>query len=461
MTFGNANGSDLLSWRFGQRARKPAGGFCFVTVRSLLRAWQAYRDGEIRLVDLRAWLACIEVVARRCELQRGRNRHYRVEELRPVIGGPGGAQLRRSIGRLESSGLLAWSESAIRFEVGSWDAGAVAGISPRLLGRKLPLPRRMIRHLAAGSSRAVMATVFAHLVRCLHYRDGQCVSGGFCKASWISETFGVHERNVKAARQQLIRQGWLLPASCPQRVMNGLGMGMEINLLWTAANRGVRHADSAPPILLCVTGTPPPRRNMKLSSRSEKQNPPRAFTGCRERPKAPAAPAAVPRLAKRSDGVTAERALPTLKNVTEGDLHDDRRLEALFAQAIQRNWVRDCGSDRLNFWAAAEHARAIGTSNMPGLFVWVVSKQRWRYVTQQDEDSALRRLSGMSRRTQTLVGHARPGGLMAAACVCDEVLQRLLTQPAEQLRGQALFEHALKQHGTLTTRSRIGYGTVV
>jgi hypothetical protein len=436
MTFGNANGSDLPSWRFGQRARKPAGGFCFVTMRSLLRAWQAYRDREIRLVDLRAWLACIELVARRCELQRGRNRHYRVEELRPVIGGPGGAQLRRSIGRLESSGLLAWSESAIRFEVGSWDAGAVAGISPRLLGRKVPVPRRMIRHLAAGSSRAVMATAFAHLVRCLHYRDGQCVSGGFCKASWISETFGVHERNVKAARQQLIRQGWLLPASCPQRVMNGLGMGMEINLLWTAANRGVRHADSAPPILLCVTGTPPPRRNMKLSSRLETQNPPRQLAGSRGRPAASGAPVAVRDLAMRSDGATAGRALPHLHDVTEVDLRDDQRLGALFAQAIQRNWVHDCDSDRLNFWAAAEHARTVGTRNVPGLFVWVVSNQRWNYITQRDEDGARQRLAGPPPRVVTPAdSRVSRETWSPVAAICSNVLGRLAERRQKSVSG--------------------------
>lgn len=390
------------------------------------------------MADLRAWLACVELVARRCALQRGRNRHFRFEELQSLVGAPGVAQLRRSIARLESSGLLAWSESAIRIDVGPGSAGTVAGICPKLLGRKVPVPRRIIRHLAAGSSRAIVATVFAHLIRCLHYRDGQCVSGGFCKASWVSETFGVHVRNVKAARQQLIRLGWLIPATCPQRVMNGLGMGMEINLLWASGSSGARRADSAPPILLCVSGTPPLRRNMKLSSRPETHKPSEdGGTGSRVGP--------------------AVLAAPTLRNVVEADLGDDRRLSTLFAQAIERKWVSDCSSDRLNFWAAAEHARAIGQRNLPGLFVFLVKHRRWGFITQRDEDRARSRIVGAAPRLGQQVYHGVPRrGPSSAATICASLLECLKVQQQAQIgqmdRGSAALGSRVSVRARLLNR---------
>ena len=45
-------------------------------------------------------------------------------------------------------------------------------------------------------------------------------------------------------------------------------------------------------------------------------------------------------------------------------------------------------ADRLRFVAAAEHARAIGTTNPCGLFVRLVRGGLWSFVTQDDEDAA-------------------------------------------------------------------------
>ena len=47
-------------------ARKPVGGFVFLTVQQLCLLWWAYRTRLIQLMDFRVWCAAQEMVARRC-----------------------------------------------------------------------------------------------------------------------------------------------------------------------------------------------------------------------------------------------------------------------------------------------------------------------------------------------------------------------------------------------------------
>ncbi len=53
--------------------------------------------------------------------------------------------------------------------------------------------------------------------------------------------------------------------------------------------------------------------------------------------------------------------------------------------------------DRLRFFAAAEHAKAIGTRNPCGLFATLVRRKLWHYATLDDEDAARRRLQSASQ----------------------------------------------------------------
>ena len=105
--------------------------------------------------------------------------------------------------------------------------------------RKVPVPRRMIRRLAGGLSRSRMATVIAHLMRCLFYKKGQgCTSSGCCKASWIARVFGVTERSVYDARRYLVVElGWLTTQESTQRVLNRDGLWVTIDLAWGPEGR--------------------------------------------------------------------------------------------------------------------------------------------------------------------------------------------------------------------------------
>lgn len=70
------------------------------------------------------------------------------------------------------------------------------------------------------------------------------------------------------------------------------------------------------------------------------------------------------------------------------DLPTPARLVTLHAEAKRCGFVTDSEADRLKFFAAAEHARAKGTSNVAGLFAAVVRRGLWRFISQADEDAA-------------------------------------------------------------------------
>jgi hypothetical protein len=164
----------------GEGKPKPEGGFCLISVGALLQSWQAYRDGSIQYQDLRVWFAAHELAARRCTLRKGRTPAYRVDELAGLLRG-GRKPFRGSLSRLEASGLMSWGSSAITFPKPE--------SSTRLEKRLVPVPRRALRFLAGCTKPVLAATVLAHLVRCLFYRDGDRPRGPV--ASWVAEVFGV------------------------------------------------------------------------------------------------------------------------------------------------------------------------------------------------------------------------------------------------------------------------------
>jgi hypothetical protein len=359
--------------------KKPAGGFRLVSVVEVASAWWAYSEGLIRIADLRAWFACHEAKARRCNGKDREAPRFVLEEIRGLTGVPV-SKLRGSIKRLEAAGLLSWSESALTFGTGH-DLGA--GFAAFLSGlpnnaRMVPVPRRIVRLIAGGSRPALIACILGHLLRCLYYRKGLVEPKGRCKASWVADTFGVSLRRVKDARAELVRLGWLLPEEAPQWALNRWGAWVSINLAWHRLD-GTSEAGSvpktAPPRAESVPKTAPPDSDNEPLRESKNQKPASdGATGF-----------------SNSEGQGGENP-PTLRDVVPADLRDTGRLLTLQAEAVGLGLVDDSESGRLKFVAAAEHARVIGTRNPSGLFVRLVRRKLWHFLTQDDEDAARLRL---------------------------------------------------------------------
>src|SRR5919198_6724509 len=223
------------------QAKKPRGGFIFLTVQQLCLLWWAYRARLIQLRDVRVWFAAQEMTARRCQIDSGQVPTYTPRELHGLVGGGGGEHLRASIRRLETTGLLIWSSTTLTFATSPTDLRGCHNLADFHTmynaipnhHRRVPMPRQVIRLIAGGCRASVIATLLGHLLRCLYYRDRHCVSGGWCKASWIAEVFRMDLRNIKAARKHLVTIGWLRLCDTPQPLCNRWGTYALINLSWT------------------------------------------------------------------------------------------------------------------------------------------------------------------------------------------------------------------------------------
>lgn len=356
--------------------RKPDGGFVFIPASMLIAAWWLYKRRLIELKDLRLWLAAHELTASRCSLKEGRVPDYRMEEFARLIGS--GCRPVASVARLERVGLITWSRSRVSFatrlsDIQAQDHDLLTASVQAVQNhkRRVPVPRRILRHLARTTRPASIATVFGHLLRCMYYRDGGCSPVGLCKAAWIAEHFGMHVRNIKHARRELEAAGMLLRQETPQWLLNRWGLRVEINLAWEPPGF-VKRRKSPPRERVIRTQSPPPESNRELSSKEETKNAaPPLRSGFFE--------------TKKGTGVD-------WRNVHAQNLSDDQALLTLYEQATSQAILPRCESTRLQFFAAAEHARRCGQSNPPGLFVAVVRRRLWHHITQAEEDAARNRL---------------------------------------------------------------------
>jgi hypothetical protein len=394
-------------------ARKPHGGFVFLTVQQLCLLWWVYRTRRIRLMDFRVWFAAHEMVARRCQINAGQLPDYTPRELHGLVGGVGGEHLRASLRRLDALGLLIWSSTKLTFATAPTDLRGVEDLADFFTmhqaivnnRRRVPVPRQAVRLIAGGLKASVIATMLGHLLRCLYYREQRCVSGGWCKASWIAEVFGMDLRSVKAARKHLVAIGWLQTFPAPPRLCNRWGNYTRISLSWTretlehaAENSAASPASaSPPPAAFCTSKLPPLVK--------EHQEPLQELEHQEPAPLADAAPATTPLpfaaptprettgvKPQDTDQTTIPTLPPTLHHIVPEDLRDTPRLLALFAQAQQHGLIGPSDSARLTFLATAEHARVMGSTNPCGLFAALIRRQLWHYVTDSDEDAASARL---------------------------------------------------------------------
>jgi len=223
-------------------ARKPAGGFALLTVDHILLPWHAYQHGLIEPLTLRGYLASREMSERRCELEPGTRGHYRARELQELLG----PAVRRSqattvIEALEASGLVAWTEPAIRLipqptDLQGLDPSAYAALRAHVhpLLYRVPVPRRLLRYLAREGSPGLIATTLGVVLQCLRYyrKDKACRSGGTLSAAWLAACFGLAERTASRGLATLAALGWLATVPPPPEIRHPDGPWRVANLAW-------------------------------------------------------------------------------------------------------------------------------------------------------------------------------------------------------------------------------------
>ena len=454
---------------------KPQGGYRMIAAAVLATAWWAYRQKLIRLVDLRVWFAAHEMDARRCRLEQASPRSFNLIELRKITG----LSLRRlgaSLRRLHAARLLTWSESALDFPHSPHDprldfnqAGFQAYIN-RIPNpdRKVPVPRRTLRLLAGGARPALIATALGHLIHGLYLKSGKCLDRGRVKASWIADTFGVSLRRVKHARHELIASGWLIPLDADQWALNRWGAHFRINLDWSRLDTPASPVDppipdqtspvassksAPPPAPVDPQSAPPESHKEPLNGRKKNQKPASGPAGISISHLAENAPK--PRTAPSFPPPAPSAGKPNLRDVVLEDLKNTPRLLDLYNQAIVVGCVTTSERDRLRFVAAAEHARAIGTKNPCGLFVRLIRRGLWSFLTQDDEDAANARLK---RHLHGLIPQAPPSKIPPARAAVnlsdDALLVRVIRAAVAGARYRGDAFPFLKRENPEWTRER-------
>jgi Mn-dependent DtxR family transcriptional regulator len=346
----------------------------------------------------RVWLACVELVAIREAAKRVRRlrRDRRVVQSEfqrselETLTGLNARSVAQALGRLQRIGLVEFKATAITLadppmpEAGETIRDLAGGRSAR---RPVPVPRTVLRFLAAQESAALGRVMLGYVCRGLSIDrvGGALREAGTVKASWLAETLGLSVRSVRYAQAELREMGWIgKDVGSKQWKLNRHGAWFRINLNWRlpsresegaacdATNR-VRFARPTPDF---CTSIAPPKEDRKTPSESKNQKPGVFGTGIgKERP---ACPKPLP--------------APTLANIRLSDLHDRERLRSLRRQAVERGWLPNCEADALNFFAAAVRARSTPARDPVRVFVALIRGRRWGHVTQAQENEARRML---------------------------------------------------------------------
>lgn len=358
--------------RAGGRVAKPEGGYCLIPLRRLYAVWWCYRHGDLEFRDVRTYFALEEMLARRCIVRRGSTVHFTLPELARLTELRNNKGMHASLRRLERAGLSTWNAATIGFHEESVTRPGFADDLRRIANhrRRIPVPRRTLRWLAAASRPVLVATVLGHLFRCVYARGGCLTSEGSISATWIASIFDVDHRNVKRAKAQLRRSHWLTTKASQHWHRQRYGGTVSVNISWQDESRHIRKSGIELPPRRMQKGIdlPPPDSDKELLTEFTNQKSCRT-TGAKEESK-PQQPWA-----------------PSLRHVVPEDLQEPPRTAELFRQAAQRGVVKDCPMDRLQFFAAAERAKRLA-KNPGGFFATILRKRLWRNIAGCDEESA-------------------------------------------------------------------------
>ncbi len=242
--------------------------------------------------------------------------------------------------------------------------------------RPVPIPRSMIRELAEHSTGSEIVGALAHFMRCLFIKKGEIKAVGFVKPSLITKLTGLGESAIRAARSWLKGIGFLADHEADQWAINKFGGCFSVS--FTPKLEPELEANDPPLELSKYVKSGPPQGLTPIYVNNDLNNqyvPPMGVNATLE------------------SGVCKQTIQkPTIKDVRPEDLKEMPRLEALYRQAVERNWLQDCEASIRNFVGAATRSVAV-EGNPVKVFVGLVKKGLWGYITQAQEDTSLKALN--------------------------------------------------------------------
>ena len=398
----------------GERSSRIEGSFRRISVHQLTLAWWLHRSGHMTRRQLRVYFAAHELAERRrytSPEHRGAKPLFTLDELARLVGGRGDPkalrELRADVRALRGLGLVSISKHAITFAV-SADQVTVDDISgfwsifnemPNRR-RSVPVPRRLLRALAAGFSRAVTALIIAVLIRGLfwHKQSKDYRTDGRYKLSWVAEHFGISRRAATDARTRLIDLGWSEPLEVNQWEMNAWGVRDRIVPEWshTAPTTSKTEAVGGSALEGCAAESATQNRDFAPQSASPDLTDTLSLTGDQKTRRLPSrVRSGVSRgstLGSRKKKNTRRAGdEPNIRDIQADDLGNVSRLLELHQQAIALGLASGSEAGRLDFMALAQRARCRG-KRAGALFYWLLRERKQAFITHADEEDAARLL---------------------------------------------------------------------
>jgi hypothetical protein len=383
-------------------------GYRLVRANQLLGALAAFDTGEITFRALRIYLGSFEMLAIREAAHRSRVRRrsdrpqFRRSELGTYLALAPEASIARDLSLLKRAGLLTFSENALLV---ADDPPHGVHLHPLLGGRGanrlVPVPRRMLRFLAACSKPALVKTIIAYLLRGLSLDASGAVQGkGTAKISWICALTGISERAARSARAELIQMGWITKdTGSVQRKLNRDGAYFVIDTAWQHAAK--RFAPLA--VRSRVRFAPLPER---LETLPEQKNQKLAVAN--------------------ETGFCRKASSPNLRNVRPEDIRKPSRLRELFDQATSAGWFARTEANLLNFAAAAVRANRV-SGNAVRVFLGITRKRLWHHLSISDEERA---------RTVLLGPRAGRNRIQQSGAPCTRRIGHGPAEPGEEAQSE-------------------------
>ncbi|HZC02731.1 MAG TPA: hypothetical protein VE844_15660, partial [Gammaproteobacteria bacterium] len=265
-------------------------------------------------------------------------------------------------------------------------------LHPDTRDKLIKIPRRLLRLIVQCGRRIVRAATLIGMLLTTMLTKRRDRYGGYkgcCKAQWIAKVFGVDASRVKSERAKLIEEGWFTREPTTPGARKKFGQWVRLNLMPPEPTASPGAPSAEDPSKVQPQNAPSetkvqPLLNPSLSS-SEEILKNQALTTSDPDPGAYQPP-------------TSEQ--PTWTDIKLEDLHHNIRSEQLRQEAIQRGYIRDTPSDRVNFFAAIAHTLRVSKTNACGLLRTVVEKGLWYVISQADEYNGIVRLK-QATQTQT------------------------------------------------------------
>jgi hypothetical protein len=376
------------------------GGTCPLAPMQICLLWAVRQENIISPLAFNVYVAAHEVKFWRSKSEPGETYRYTpygfqradVNRLLPEVPA---AKIAKAFEELEAIHLLTIADTGIWFAETLNEVSVNERVKHRALtmfnqlhpdtrDKIIKIPRRLLKLIIQCGRRIVRtATLFGLLLTTMLTKRTTQYEGykGCCKAEWIGKLFGVNAKRVNLERARLIDEGWFTREPTTPRVRKKFGQWVRLTL--TPSEPTPEAVENPTPDTPKVQPqTPPndtkvqPLLNPSLASKEAILN---NQTLPSDEPEAGAEqPTPLPE--------------PTWTDIQLHDLQHDARSEALWEEAIQRGHLKNTQADHINFFIAIAHALRVAKHNACGLLRTVVEQRLWHFLSQADEDNAIKRL---------------------------------------------------------------------